>query len=550
MRGRSPEARARAALTAAFVANGIFFGTLAARVPAIKDRLGLSDGALGLALLFVAVGSLCAFPLVGRLIATLGSRPVTRVALVLDAAGIGLVALAPSLATLIVAAFLLGAANAGLDVAMNAHGVALEGRYGRPILSSFHAGWSIGGLVGAALGGLLAAAGLDVRLHLVVVPLAACAVALALTRRLLPAGEDTAPPLPALRMPSRRVAMLGLIAFCSLFAEGVAADWSAVYLKDSLGAGAGLAAVAFAAYALTMAAGRLVGDRLTVRWGPSGLLVRCGLVAGAGLATALVIGHPGRGDRGLRPARGGGRTGRAGGLPRRRHDAGRAERPGHRHGRLARLLRPDGGPAGRGLRRRGDRASRRARDRVRHGPGRGPAGRLRPAGSVPLPRRAPGRRGLLSRRRPGVPTLGQARPADLRPRRAVASTVTASSSTAPVTMNLTSESSASRSMPLEIDPITSAPSSADHADAAAAEQAGAADDGGGDRSSAAGRRRPTTGSRRTAARRAMMPPTAAMVEHSAKTTMRTRIDARCPPGGPPRRCRRPRRCGGRSACGG
>ena len=89
MRARSPEVRARVALTTAFVANGVFFGTLAARMPAIKDRLGLSDGALGLALLFVAVGALCAFPLVGRLIATLGSRPVTRVALVLDAVEIG-----------------------------------------------------------------------------------------------------------------------------------------------------------------------------------------------------------------------------------------------------------------------------------------------------------------------------------------------------------------------------------------------------------------------------------------------------------------------------
>lgn len=295
MRGRSPESRARIALTVAFLANGIFFGTLAARIPAIKDRLDLSDGALGLALLFVAVGVLCAFPVVGRVIASRGSRPVTRVALVLDAVAIGLVGLAPSLATLIVAAFALGAANAALDVAMNAHGVALERRYGRPILSSLHAGWSIGGLVGAALGGLLAATGTDVRVNLVVVPLAIGAMAVALTRSLLPAGEDTVPPLPALRLPSRRVAMLGLIAFCSLFAEGVAADWSAVYLKDSLGASAGLAAVGFAAYALTMAAGRLVGDRLALRWGPSGLLVRCGLLAGAGLATALVIGHPAAG---------------------------------------------------------------------------------------------------------------------------------------------------------------------------------------------------------------------------------------------------------------
>ena len=140
MRARSPDARARVALTVAFVANGIFFGTLAARIPAIKDRLGLSDGALGVALLFVAVGVLCAFPLVGRLIATMGSRPVTRIALVLDAAAIGLVGLAPSLAGLIVAAFILGAANAALDVGMNAHGVALERRYGRPILSSLPRG--------------------------------------------------------------------------------------------------------------------------------------------------------------------------------------------------------------------------------------------------------------------------------------------------------------------------------------------------------------------------------------------------------------------------
>ena len=280
------------ALTLVFVANGVAFGTFAARVPAIKDRLDLSDGELGLALLFIAAGALVAFPVVGRLIASTGSRPVTRAGLVLMPAALALVALAPSLPALMGAALVFGAANATLDVAMNAHGVAVERSLGRPIMSSLHAGWSVGGLVGAGLGGLLAAGGVDVRLNLIVVPVAVCGLALLATRALLPAAEDIAPARPALRLPSPRIALLGLIAFCSLFAEGAAADWSAVYLEDSLGATSAVAATGFAAYALAMAAGRLVGDRLTLRWGPSGLLVRCGVLASAGLGVALLIGHP------------------------------------------------------------------------------------------------------------------------------------------------------------------------------------------------------------------------------------------------------------------
>ncbi|HSJ73618.1 MAG TPA: hypothetical protein VK904_04820 [Miltoncostaeaceae bacterium] len=120
-----------------------------------------------------------------------------------------------------------GAANATLDVAMNAHGVAVERTLGRPIMSSLHAGWSIGGLLGAGLGGLLAAGAVDARLNLILVPAAACGLALVVSRALLPAAEDIAPALPALRLPSPRIALLGLVAFCSLFAEGVAADWSA-----------------------------------------------------------------------------------------------------------------------------------------------------------------------------------------------------------------------------------------------------------------------------------------------------------------------------------
>ncbi len=275
-----------------FAANGVYVGTLAARIPAIKERLDLSDGELGLALLAIAAGALCSFPAAGSLVARHGSRPATRAGLVLNAVALALVGLAPSLAALVVAGLALGAANALVDVGMNAHGVEVERRLPRPVLSSLHAAWSIGGLAGAAVGGLVAGAGGDVRVHLVVVPALVCATALLASRALLAGAVDATPPVRTLRRPPRRITLLGLIAFCSMFAEGAAADWSAVYLDQELGSSEGVAAAAFAAFALSMALGRLVADRLTVRWGGPGILLRCGVLASAGVGLALAAGEP------------------------------------------------------------------------------------------------------------------------------------------------------------------------------------------------------------------------------------------------------------------
>jgi MFS family permease len=275
-----------------FAANGVYVGTLAARVPAIKSRLDLSDGELGLGLLAIAAGALCCFTVAGSLVARLGSRPATRAGLVLNAAALALVGLAPSLGALVGAGLALGAANALVDVGMNAHGVEVERRLPRPVLSSLHAAWSIGALAGAGSGGLVAGAGGDVRVHLVVVPALVCGAALLASRALLAGAVDATPPVRTLRHPPRRIVLLGLIAFCSMFAEGAAADWSAVYLDQELGSAEGLAAAAFAAFSLSMALGRLVADRLTVRWGAPGLLRRCGVLASAGVGAALAVGEP------------------------------------------------------------------------------------------------------------------------------------------------------------------------------------------------------------------------------------------------------------------
>jgi MFS family permease len=284
--------RARLAVTSLFVAHGVLFGTWVARIPAVQDELDLGEGELGVALLFVTLGAVLAMPVAGWIVAREGSRLTARQAVVVFAALLPVVALAPSLVLLALALLLFGAAAGALDIAMNAHGVEVERRYGRPILSSFHAGWSFGGLVGAGVGALAAWAGVGLLLHFAVVALAVGAGGLLASALLLPAGADRPESPPRLARPPRRLVALALLAFCGLFAEGAAADWSAVYLAGPLDAGAGLAALGFAAFSVAMAGFRLLGDTLTTRWGPVALMRRGGLLAGGGLAAALVIRHP------------------------------------------------------------------------------------------------------------------------------------------------------------------------------------------------------------------------------------------------------------------
>src|SRR3954462_2653732 len=288
---------ARAAVTVTFAINGFLYGAWAARIPAVSDRLGLSPGRLGLALACIAAGSLVFMPVAGLAAARWGSRRATRVALAAFIVASGTVALAPDAVALGALCFALGASAGSLDVSMNAHGVTVERRLGRPVLSSFHAAFSFGGLAGAAGGALAAAAGGDARVHLAIAALVCAAVGLPWTRALLPASADAqrhavrerAGGGPAAR---RRLALLRLLAFCCLLAEGAAADWSAVYADRSLAAAPAVAALAYAGFSLAMALGRLFGDGLTTRLGSVALVRRGGLVAAAGLGAALLLGEP------------------------------------------------------------------------------------------------------------------------------------------------------------------------------------------------------------------------------------------------------------------
>ena len=265
------------------------YGSWASRIPAIQNRLDLSAGALGIALAGVATGALVAMPLSGGWAARAGSRRATRTLLAAACIAVPLASFAPSLPLLVLGTLALGAANGGLDVAMNAQGAAVERRAGKLIFSSLHAGFSLGGLVGALTGAAAAAADVDVRVNL------------RRHRRARARHRPARDPCAAARLGRRRARRpirsrgrrarswaLGVLAFCCLLAEGAAADWSAVYVEDSLDAPAAQAALAFAAFSATMTLGRLVGDRLVARprlraarcaarawWPASASAVRC-----------------------------------------------------------------------------------------------------------------------------------------------------------------------------------------------------------------------------------------------------------------------------------
>jgi MFS family permease len=306
--------RARIGVLTYFFVLGAATATWSARLPAIKASLHLSDGRLGLALFAVPAGAVLTLAVSGRVVDTVGAVRVLRIAGLLVCAALVAIGVGPqtgSLPALMAALVCYGAVAGLLDVSMNTCGARVEAGYGRPIMSSLHAGYSIAGLAGAAIGGICA--------WLAIGPLptfASAALLLAvlslLASRWVVLPPVTAPaarpgdpaPHPPPHPPSRRqisvvIWVLGLLALCGQLGEGSASDWSAVYLHVNLGSPVGVAACALAAFSITMAAGRLAGDRLASRFG-SVALVRCsGLLAGLGLAAGLLIGTPAAGIAGF-----------------------------------------------------------------------------------------------------------------------------------------------------------------------------------------------------------------------------------------------------------
>lgn len=275
--------RARWAVAAVFAVHGAVSGGFATRIPWVAEHVHAGAGALGLALLAPAAGSLVAMPMAGRVMHRLGGRAATRLLLALWCGMLALPALAPNLPVLWVVFLGYGAAAGMCDVAMNAQGVVVERHLGRSIMSGLHGMWSVGALAGGAVGVWAAHAGVDARAHLAGAALVLLACGAVAGRWLLPmrAGPEEVEP-PRFVVPSRPVLVIGLVGFCAVFAEGASQDWCAVYLRKVTGASPGVAAASFTAFAFTMAAGRLAGDAVVRRLGTVASVRGGGALAVAG----------------------------------------------------------------------------------------------------------------------------------------------------------------------------------------------------------------------------------------------------------------------------
>ena len=234
--------RAHVAIAAAFVAFGTVDGTWAARLPAIKHRLALDSGELGLVILCVSLTATVALSGAGWLSSRRGSRGPVVLGLLVIAAAVTGAAFAPSLPSIVPAACVLGAGFSITDVAANAHGVAIERALGRPVLSALHGAWSLGLLVGSGIAAGAAAAAVGVRAHFPIVAVGVALTALAVAPQLLPGKEDAAVETAHFAWPRGALALPAFLTFCSMFVESATMNWSAVFLSGPVRSSAAVGA--------------------------------------------------------------------------------------------------------------------------------------------------------------------------------------------------------------------------------------------------------------------------------------------------------------------
>ncbi|WP_405014193.1 MFS transporter [Kitasatospora sp. NBC_01539] len=292
---------ARLALTAFFAVDGFLFAAWVVRIPDIRLQVHASHSALGMALLCISAGAVATMALAGRLVVRYGSGPVTVGSVALVALAVPLPAHTHSVAALGGVLLIFGAGYGAANVSMNSAAVELVSELRRPVMPSFHAGYSLGGLLGAAVGGLLAgtlsaawALALGGAVGLVVT--AAAGVVLLRSRpaarpavRTAPAARPAAKASGTPRHTRLLVVLLGLTALFTAYGEGALADWATLHLTDDVHASAGMAAAGYAAFAFAMTAGRVSGTWLSIRLGATRLMLLGGLTAATGMLIAALV---------------------------------------------------------------------------------------------------------------------------------------------------------------------------------------------------------------------------------------------------------------------
>ncbi|MCF1593523.1 MFS transporter [Streptomyces muensis] len=291
---------ARVATYVYFVLYGTLLGTWVVHIPAIEERAGISHATLGGLLVVLGLGAFVGMQVAGPLTDRLGTRVVVPVGGVLCGATLFLPGLAHDPWTLAGALLVFGFCNGCLDVSMNAHAVHVEKAYGRPVMSGFHATFSVGGVLAALAGAGAASAGLNPATAMVAMGAVGVVIALTSARALLSAAPPaespgsaeetgTSPAVEGRGTTAGRVWLLAVLALMAMLCEGAAHDWSVLHMKDVLGAPAGTAAFAYGTFAATMTVGRLLADRFVTRFGSLAILRHGAATAAVGI-TLVALG--------------------------------------------------------------------------------------------------------------------------------------------------------------------------------------------------------------------------------------------------------------------
>lgn len=286
-----PVRRSRAAVSVAYGVQGLSLAILVTRIPTVRDRLGLSEVGLGLLLVLVPVMAGVGSVLAGILTARLHSRPVLRVAGPFVPLSVVAVGLAPSLPAAVIALSVFGVAIGMVDATMNMQAVSLQAAYGRPVISSCYAWFSLVSIAGALLAAGAAATDIPLWLFFAACAAVAVPVQLVVGRWLLPDAvvgavdsERTVPWAP--------VIAVGIALMCAYVLDSATQNWSAVYLTDALGAQESVAALGYAAYSALLLIGRLAVDRIDMRAGPVRLVRAAAILGLVGLLVVALAPDP------------------------------------------------------------------------------------------------------------------------------------------------------------------------------------------------------------------------------------------------------------------
>ncbi len=285
--------RARWATLGAFFIQGAVFATWVSRIPVVQDRLHLSNSTLGMALLAISAAGMISMPVTGQIVARVGARRTVRVGVMLYCLTLLLPAMAGNFWQLALGLAGLGTLFGAMNVAINSQAVIVERAYGRPIMAGFHAFFSLGGMAGAGVGALMAALGVPVLTHFLMMAgvlgtMGAVAAPMMLPEPARHSEESAAKGSRLAAFLRPHLLLLGLVTFCVLVGEGAMGDWTAVYLHRGRGPGAGFAAVGFAVFSVAMTVGRLLADRVTAKLGRVRFVRYGGMLAAVGLGVGLL----------------------------------------------------------------------------------------------------------------------------------------------------------------------------------------------------------------------------------------------------------------------